>query len=564
MYKVPVCKKLSLWPKVPKIWVIISLCIILLIIAPILSVVIIALEPITTSTTSTIKLWKHLLATVFPRYLGNTLYLMAGVSILTSLFGTVSAWLIVMYQFPGKRWLEYALLFPLAIPAYIGAYSLVDFLQYSGPVQSGLRAIMGWESVKDYWFPEVRSREMAILVLSSALYPYVYLLTRAALKEQSGCAYEVARTLGCSKWALFWRVGVPLARPAIFAGVALALMETIADYGAVSYFSVQTLTTGIFSTWLNRDSAAGAAQIACLILVMVFALTSIERRTRKKARFHRGSRSSRPLVCEQLKPATAWYATLFCLLPFFFGFILPIGVMMSHGLSSKAYETWASWGLLRAVWHSLSLGVAASLVTVFLALVLVYGALLLQKKLGSFILSITSLGYAVPGAVLAIGILIPLAYLDHWLADGVFTLTGWDPGLLLTGTVGALVLAYTIRFFGVAQNSIQTAFGRISPSMPMAARSLGKTAHGTLRQVHFPLIRKSIVTALIIVFVDCIKELPATLLLRPFNYNTLSTQVFELASLEKLPEAAPAALIVIIVGLSAVALLVKENKPEHF
>ncbi|MFN3844677.1 MAG: ABC transporter permease [Paracoccaceae bacterium] len=533
------------------LWTVGAFVIALVVVAPMLSVLWIAFHP-------TENIWPHLMATVLPRYLGNTLVLMLGVAVVTAMVGTGAAWLTTMFRFPGSRWLDYALLFPLAIPAYVGAYALVDFLQYAGPVQSGLRGLMGWETARDYWFPQVRSRGMAVVVLSAALYPYVYLLARAAFREQSGCSYEVARALGCGPWSLFGRVGLPLARPAIATGVALALMETVADYGTVQHFGVQTLTTGIFSTWLNGNNAGGAAQIAGVLLTLILLLVGMERISRRNARFHRVGRSARPVEPSGLEGWRGWLAFGLCLLPLAVGFILPVSVMGWHAL--RRPEVWLAPGLAEAFVNTLITGGVAALLTVGAAVFLVYGLRMVSQTVARWVLSVTTLGYAAPGAVLAVGILIPLAALDHRLADAILAVTGWDPGLLLTGTAAALVLAYAVRFFGVAQGAVDAAFGRISPSLPMAARSLGRTPGGTLRAVHLPLMRASVATALLVVFVDCVKELPATLLLRPFNYNTLATRVFELVSLERLEDAAPAALVVMAVGLLAVALLARTNR----
>lgn len=522
-----------------------------IVVAPMLAVVWIAFQP-------TQNVWPHLMATVLPRYFGNTVLLMAGVGVATAAVGTGSAWLVAMYRFPGQRWLDYALLFPLAIPAYIGAYAVVDFLDYSGPFQGALRAAMGWTSGRDYWFPEVRSAGFAIVVMSAAFYPYVYLLARAAFREQSGCSYEVARALGSGPFALFRRVGLPLARPAISTGVALVLMETVADYGTVQHFGVQTLTTGVFSTWLDGNNAGGAAQIAGIILTLILILVAVERIGRRNARFHQLSRASRPVNPTRLVGWRAWIATALCLVPFGLGFVLPVGVMAAHAIRKP--EAWLEPGLGQAALNTFAVAGLAAVVTVGAALFLVYGVRLAGRGLARVVLPVTSLGYAAPGAVLAVGILIPLAALDHRLADGVLAITGRDPGLMLTGTAAALVLAYAVRFFGIAQGAVDAAFGRISPSLPMAARSLGRTARGTLSAVYLPLMRGSVTTALLVVFVDCVKELPATLLLRPFNFNTLSTRLFELVSLERLGEAAPAALLVSAVGLAAVALLARTTR----
>ena len=535
----------------PDRWTVAALAIVAVVLAPLAAVLWIALHP-------TENIWPHLLSTVLPRYFTTTLVMMAGVGILTAAVGTGAAWLVTMYRFAGRGWLVHALLFPLALPAYVGAYALVDFLDYSGPLQTGLRATFGWQDARDYWFPEIRSTWAAVLVLSAALYPYVYLLTRQALREQSGGVYEVARALGTGGWGLFWRLGLPLARPAIAAGVALALMETVADFGTVAHFGVQTLTTGVFSTWLNGGNAGGAAQIAGVIMTLIFLLVAMERISRRNARFHRPARHARPIEPQTL---TGWRAALafgLCVVPFLFGFVLPVGVMLTHAFDRP--DVWIAPGLGSAALNTLIVGGAAALITVGAALFLVYGVRMAGRGLARLILPVTLLGYAAPGAVLAVGLLVPLAALDHRVADTILALTGTDPGLLLTGTSAAIVLAYVVRFFGIAQGAVDSAFGRISPSLPMAARSLGEGNGGTLRQLYLPLMRGSVASALLVVFVDCVKELPATLLLRPFNFNTLSTRVYELASLERLGEAAPAALVVTALGLAAVALLARTHR----
>jgi iron(III) transport system permease protein len=535
----------------PDFWSVGAVVIAALVLAPVLAVIWVAFNPVE-------NIWPHLLSTVLPRYVANTGLLMAGVAVLTAVFGTLTAWLVTMYRFPGSRVLDYALLFPLAIPAYVGAYALVDFLDYSGVVQTGLREMMGWTSSRDYWFPQIRSRWAAIVVLSAALYPYVYLLARSAFREQSGATYEVARALGQGPFGLFLRVGLPLARPAIAMGVALALMETIADYGTVDHFGVQTLTTGIFSVWLSAGNAGGAAQLSLVLLGVVLLLLGVERFSRRRARFHRPSRAVRPIEPQRLRGAGAGVAVAICALPLAVGFLLPVGVMLSHALARP--EAWFAPGLLQALRNTLTVGGLAAVLTVAAAVFLVYGVRLSHRSLPARLMPVTAVGYAAPGAVLAVGILIPLAALDHRVADAVLALTGHDPGLILTGTATALVLAYIVRFFAIAQGAMDAAFGRISPSLPLAARSLGRGAGGALQAVYLPLMRGSVLTALLVVFVDCVKELPATLLLRPFNYETLATRVHEQASAERLTEAAPAALLVIAVGLCAVAVLAHANR----
>ncbi|SMH31891.1 iron ABC transporter permease [Maritimibacter sp. HL-12] len=535
----------------PSPWSVGALLIGLAVVGPILAVLWLALNPED-------NVWPHLMATTLPRYMSNTALIAGSVALLAAVVGTGAAWLIAMYRFPGSRYLEWLLLFPLAIPAYVGAYALVDFLEYSGPVQTGLRGLFGWESARDYWFPEIRSRWAAVIVLAAALNPYVYLLARTAFREQSGGIYEVARALGAGPFARFWRVGLPLARPAIAAGTAIVMMETVADFGVVDYFAVQTLTTGIFTTWLEMRNAGGAAQLAMVILALVLALMAIEKASRSRSRFYQTARHQRPVDTIRLTGWQAWLASALCFLPFAVGFILPVGVILWH--ASANAEGWVAPGLGQAMLNTLFVGGTAAVVTVIAALFLVYGVKLSGSKLPRRIMPISTIGYAAPGAVLGVGILIPLAVIDNSIADTIERLTGWDPGLMLTGTAFALIYAYSVRFFAIAQGAAESAMDRVSPSLPMAARSLGRSAGGALRSVYVPLIRGSVGTALLLVFVDSVKELPATLLLRPFNYNTLSTRVYEKASLEQLGQAAPAATLVILVGLAAVVLVARASR----
>jgi len=521
-----------------------------LVVAPIVAVLWFAFSP-------TENIWPHLLATTLPRYLMNTAVLMAGVGALTAAAGTGAAWLVVMYRFPGRWWLQWALLLPLAVPAYVGAFALVDFLEYAGPVQTGLRDVFGWSNSQDYWFPAIRTRGVAIIVLAASLYPYVYILARAAFREQSGAGYEVARALGIGPVGRFLRLGLPLARPAIAAGVAVVLMETVNDFGTVDYFAVQTLTTGIFSVWLQAGNLGGAAQIATLVLVLIVMLVSLEKLSRRRSRFFGSGRGQRPVTSAELAGWRGWLATGACLVPFGLGFGLPVGVLISHGLVAG---DWVDAGLLKALWHTVTVGGVAAVLTVAGGLFMVYGVRLSGRGLPRLLMPVTSIGYAAPGAVLGLGILVPLAALDNRLADGVLALTGRDPGLLLTGTAAALVLAYVVRFFAIAQSTADAAFGRVPPSLPMAARSLGQTAGGALRRIYLPLMRASVGSTLLLVFVDCVKELPATLLLRPFNYDTLATRVHEKASLENIAQASTAALVIVAVGLVAVGLLARANR----
>ncbi|MEE9426892.1 MAG: iron ABC transporter permease [Paracoccaceae bacterium] len=523
----------------------------ILVILPVVAVVWFAFTP-------TENIWPHLWSTTLPRYFRNTAILVISVGALAAIIGTTTAWLVTMYRFPGSRVLTWLLLLPLSIPAYIAAYALVDLLEYAGLVQTALRTSFGWQTARDYWFPEIRSIGAATIVLSGALFPYVFLLVRAALREQSASTYDVARALGAGPFMRFWRVGLPLARPAIAAGSAIVMMETISDFGAVTHFSVQTLTTGIFSTWLEGGNRSGAAQIASLILVGVFILVFLEKRGRSQSRFYHMSQRHRKLEPQKLGPWQGWLAFAICALPFAIGFLLPVLVMMSHALENQ--ERWLDPGLFQAFANSIWVGGIAAVLTVSAGLFMVYGVRLTGRRLPGLLLPVTGIGYAAPGAVLALGILWPLSRVDHAIADLVEAMGGGNIGLLLTGSTFAIIFAYFIRFFAIAQGAADAAFGRVSPSLPMAARSLGQTAGGTLLRVYLPLIKGSLGTALLLVFVDSVKELPATLLLRPFNFNTLATRVYEKASLEQIGDAAPAAIAVISVGLVAVLLLAHMHK----
>jgi iron(III) transport system permease protein len=536
-------------PGLPSGWSLGALLIAALVLMPILSVVWIAFHP-------TENIWGHLMSTSLPRYAANTLVVMVWVGGLSAVIGTLTAWLVVMYAFPGKKVLEWALLCPLAVPGYLGAYALVDFLEFAGPVQTGLRAIFGWADARDYFFPDIRSRYAAIFVLTMSLYPYVYLLARAGFREQSGSAHEVARALGANAFRRFWAIGVPLARPAIAAGTAIVMMETVNDYGTVDFFGVQTLTTGIFSVWLEAGNAGGAAQIACVILAMILALVALEKVSRRHSRFYRMSRSERDLPVVRLKGRLAWAVTAFCAVPVIAGFVLPVSVLAHHALTRPG--RWLAPGLGEALTNTIAVGGAAAVVTVLASLFVVYGARLTRRELPRLLLPVTTIGYAAPGAVLAVGLLIPLGAFDNALADTVLALTGSDPGLMLTGGAAVIVYAYAVRFFAIAEGAADAAMGRVAPSLPLAARTLGQTAGGTLRRIYAPLIRGSVATALLLVFVDCVKELAATLLLRPFNFNTLATRAHEQATLEKIADAAPSAILIIAVSLLAVALVARQ------
>lgn len=523
----------------------------LVVLAPIAAVVWIALHPVE-------NIWPHLLATTLPRYVRTTLVLMVSVGALAATMGAVTAWLVTRYRFYGVRWIQWALLLPLSIPAYVGAYALVDFLEYAGPVQTAMRGAFGWQTSRDYWFPEIRSLGGAIIVLSAALFPYVYILARAAFREQSGAGEEVAQSLGAGAFARFWRVGLPLARPAIAAGTAIVMMETVNDFGTVDYFAVQTLTTGIFSVWLESNNAGGAAQLSSVVLMLVILLVTMEKVSRRKVQFF--SLSTRHRAPERKALVGGWsvLACAVCLLPFLIGFVLPFSVIFHHALDNM--DQWRDPALMEALLNTLRVGSIAAVLTVTAGVFMVYGVRLSGRSLPRLLLPITTIGYAAPGAVLGVGILIPLAVLDHGFADLRESLTGQPARLIFTGTSFALILAYCVRFFAIAQGAADGAMGRVPPSLPMAARSLGRNRAKVLLEVYLPMVRASIGSALLLVFVDCVKELPATMLLRPFNFDTLATQVHDQASLENLGNASPGAVLIVLVGLVAVGLLARANR----
>ncbi|MBL8490700.1 MAG: iron ABC transporter permease [Rhodocyclaceae bacterium] len=499
--------------------------------------------------------WSHLASTVLGEYVLNSLVLCLGVGMGTAMVGTGAAWLVAMHDFPGKRVFEWALLLPLAMPAYVLAYTYTDFLQFVGPVQTGLRESFDWRR-DDYWFPDVRSLPGAVVLFVCALYPYVYLLARTAFLERASGMIEVARALGLGPWAAFRRVSLPLARPAIAAGVALALMETLADYGTVAYFAVPTFTTGIYRAWFSLGDRAAAAQLAALLLGFVLLLLAAERLTRGRARYHDTTGRRRPFPGRQLRGWRALFAWLGCLVPLAVGFLIPGGLLLRLAVGEREGEFGQRFWTLAG--NSLTLAMVASCLAVALALVLGYAARGGRGLLPRLANRVVGLGYAVPGSVIAVGVLIPVTRLDHFLAGIWQQLGGSHPGLLLTGGIAALVYAYLARFLSIALQTVEAGLGKITPSMDDAARSLGFGSAGTLRKVHLPLLRGSLLTALLLVFVDVMKELPATLVMRPFNFDTLATQTYTLAADERLAEASIVALAIVAVGLLPIGILARQ------
>lgn len=501
------------------------------------------------------NIWPHLLDTVLPGYISNTLILMAGVGALSLFMGVGSAWLVTMCRFPGRKMLEWALLLPFAVPAYVIAYVYTDLLEYAGVVQGTLRGLFGWSSYQDYWFPEIRSMAGAITMMALVLYPYVYLMSRAAFLEQSMSLFSVSRNLGHNPLQSFLRVSLPVARPAIAVGLSLALMETLNDFGTVDFFAVKTLTAGLYDTWLNMGNLGGAAQIASLMLIFVVTLIYMERFSRRKQKQFESKNQGQSLEQFQLRGFKAAAATFFCLLPVVAGFLIPFCV-----LSYYAYlyfeVSWTSKFVQYAV-NSFSLSVIAALSTVIIGITLAYSKRLNSEGVTSLLVRFSGLGYAMPGAVLAVGIIVPFAAFDNTLDDFLRQHFGVSTGLLLSGTTFAIIFAYTVRFLAVSAGSVESSLAKVTPSMDMASRSLGRNNISTLIRVHLPIIRGGVLTAALVVFVDCMKELPATLILRPFNFETLATHVYQLASDELLEQSALASLIIVLVGIVPVIFLSK-------
>jgi iron(III) transport system permease protein len=501
--------------------------------------------------TPELEIWQHLATTVLSTYILNSLLLALGVGVGTFVIGVSTAWLVTMCRFPGRRVLEWALLLPMAIPAYILAYTYTDFLQVSGPVQSFIRDIFNVRP-RDYWFPDVRSLPGAITMLTLALYPYVYLLARTAFLEGSTTLLEAAQSLRCQPWMSFFRVSLPLARPAIAGGVALAVMEALSDFGTVDFFGVPTLTTGIYRTWFGMGERAAAAQLASCLLVFVLLVVWLERRSRRTV--HHSARSERrqSLLCYNLSGWRAWATTTFTFLPILFGFLLPALLLVQLTLkSTQPFD--------KHFWHhagnSFTLASLTAVLATLLAVLLAYGVRMRPNRLNRSGSRLATLGYAVPGSVIAVSVLIAFGWLDTQLNTLSNATLGQGVGLVFSGTMLGLLYAYIVRFLATSFGGIEARLKSITPSMDNAAKSLGYRSLATLRYVHVPLLRSSLLTALLLVFVEVIKELPATLIIRPFNLDTLAVQVYRLAADERLRDAAPGALAIVLVSLIPVIVL---------
>ncbi|WP_368225950.1 ABC transporter permease [Aeromonas sp. R1-1] len=492
-------------------------------------------------------LFRHLADTVLLNYLGNTLGLVVGVVLLSLLFGVPTAWLVAMCQVPGRRALQWALMLPMAMPSYIVAYVYTDLLDYSGPLQAGLRALFGWNSPADYWFPAIRSLGGAAWVLALVLFPYVYLLTRASFLEQSVSLIHSSRLLGCTPWQSFRRLSLPLARPAIMVAVSLVAMETLADFATVHFFAINTLTTAVYDTWLGYGSLATAAKLSCLMLLAVVLLIALERRSRSRQQVFQKSMGHEQPLRYPLKGMSRALAGLWCWGLVLAGFGLPFVILLDYGV--RYFELSWTPEFVRFAGNSLLISALTALLAMGIALLLGFFRRLDGGIKSLLPLRIAAMGYAMPGTVLAIGVLVPLTALDFAINDLAEWLGRQGPGLLLTGTITAIVFGYLVRFVAIAIGSVESSMGKISPSLDMAARSLGQGDGGMLRRVHLPLVRRGLFAGAMLVFIESMKELPAALLLRPFNFDTLATHVYQFVSDEMLERGALGAIVIVLVGL---------------
>ena len=503
--------------------------------------------------------WGHLWRTVLADYVVNSLVLMLGVGTLTLILGVPAAWYTAVCEFPGAKALHLALAAAAGVPGLHHRLHLLGppRLSRTGPNPSS-REVTGWGH-GDYWFPPIRSLGGAIVMLGLVLYPYVFLLARASFLERSASALEVSRTLGYSVRRSFFRLALPLARPAIATGVSLALMETLADYGTVQYFGVSTFTTGIFRTFYGFDDITAASQLSAALLLFVVLLIFMERYSRRRARYD----TSGPARYEhriRLSGGQAVWAWVSCMVPVVLGFILPGAVLLKWALYDAA---WNGSSFLALTWNSFYLAALAALIAVACALVLGYARRNRNTRLVRASLGVSGLGYAIPGAIVAIGVIVPLAWLDHRLIDLAKFVAGEQIGLVLSGSVVALLFAYTVRFLAISLGAVQNGLDKIKPSLDYATRSLGRRPIQVLAEIHVPLMRSTVLTALLIVFVDVMKELPATLILRPFDFNTLAVRAYELASDERLADAAVPSLMIVLVGVLPVILLSRTISRGH-
>lgn len=509
------------------------------------------------------EIWPHLIRNVLPSSIVDTLALLAGIALVAGSMGITSAWLVTAHRFPGRNILVWLLPLPLAVPTYITAYIYVELFDSAGLVQMALRDVMGWRSRADYWFPEVRSLYGCIIVMSAVLYPYVYIAARAMFLTQSASMLEVARVLGASRLKLFRVIALPLARPALAVGLSLALLEALNDIGASEYLGVRTLTVSVYNTWLNRGSLPGAAQIACVMLAIVVGLILIERYGRRDRRYATSAKRSRVVHPAPLSGGRALLATVLCAIPVVLGFVLPLAFLVREILRGSLVSQFDE-EFLEHLLTTVGLSVTATLAVLALAMLLVSAARIAKSSLTRSTLFLAGLGYTVPGTVLALGLMTPLVKIDGLIGRVWASLTGERLGLLLMGTAGGIIIAYVLRFLSIATGSLSAGLDRVSPSLEDAARTLGSSRKEMVWRIQVPLMRPALASAALLIFVDCIKELPATLLLRPLNTETLATQVYTYASRGRFEDGSLAALVIVLIGLLPVIQLVRsaEARPK--
>tara|TARA_Y100000817_G_scaffold297354_1_gene273618 strand:- start:817 stop:2409 length:1593 start_codon:yes stop_codon:yes gene_type:complete len=497
--------------------------------------------------------WSHLRQTTLWPYATNTAALMGLVAILSLTIGVSTAWLVAATDFPGRRLFGWLLVLPLAAPGYVIAYLYTDLLTFSGPIQAWLRDIFDWQA-NGYWFPKVRSLPGAAILLSLVLYPYIYLLARASFSSRAGVQFEAARTMGLNAWQAFFRVALPSARPAIVGGLALVMMETLADFGVVDYFAIPTFSTGIFRTWFSMGEKVAALKLAGVMLIFVALLVVIES-VNRKGRYDDGSSAARYRSRICLSPVQGISAFVICSIPVLLGFAVPVAVLAVY--SFQGGDQLFGGGFMGFAWNSIRVAVVAAILALILAITLAYAERLSSTRLIKVSIRLSTLGYALPGTLLAVALLGPVSGIDRALTGFLSDSFDWEGGLVLTGTVALLIYAYAVRFLTVSFNAVSSSLARVPPTMDAVARSLGSAPLSVFRHIHLPLIRPGVAAAALLVFVDVMRELPATLILRPFNFETLATRVYRLASDERLSEASTAAVMIVLIGLLPVITLYK-------
>ena len=494
-------------------------------------------------------IWKHLIETVLFRYTYTTIFLMIGVGIGTLLIGVSSAWLVTCCEFTGRKIFEWSLLLPMAIPAYIIAFIYTDLFEYSGSVQESIRLLFSWKSPSDYWFPEIRSLWGAIFMMTFVLYPYVYLLSRVSFSEQSSTIIDVSRTLGRGPWDTFFRISIPLARPSLAIGVSLVLMEVLNDFGTVDFFAIETFTAGIYDVWMNMDSISGASQLSVVLLIFVLLLLFTEKWGRRKQNFTNNTKIKKPIRRYDLQGYKNHISFIVCITPIFFGFILPCLILIRD--SFIFYDFGKNFEFLRIMSNSFLLSSLSAITATIIAIFLGYGQRIRKNRFIRGFIRFSSIGYAIPGSVLAVGVIISFGKIDEFL-NFIFGMTN---EISLSSTLIVIIYAYSVRFLALSFGSIESSLSKVTPNMDFASRTLGMNPRNTLFKVHIPIIKKGVLASAILVFVDCMKELPMTLILRPFNFETLSTNVYQFASDELFEESALSALAIVLTGVIPVIIL---------